>query len=73
MAAKDDITPKPEILAKMRYNFVFAAARHQSCLGVMIGTYLGIYLQTHKCRAGPPVDIVVEILSPPTSNRQWTR
>ncbi|VUZ41174.1 unnamed protein product [Hymenolepis diminuta] len=33
-------------------------------LGVMIDTRLGIYVQTHKHTAGPPLDTVVKILSP---------
>ncbi|KAM3175832.1 hypothetical protein ACTXT7_007735 [Hymenolepis weldensis] len=33
-------------------------------LGVMINTWLGIYVQIRKHTAGPPVDIEVEILSP---------
>ncbi|KAM3185205.1 hypothetical protein ACTXT7_006831 [Hymenolepis weldensis] len=33
-------------------------------LGVMINTCLGIYVPIRKHTAGPPVDTVVEILSP---------
>ncbi|KAM3185982.1 hypothetical protein ACTXT7_005282 [Hymenolepis weldensis] len=33
-------------------------------LGVMIDTRLGIYVQTHRHTAGPPVDTLMEILSP---------
>ncbi|KAM3175207.1 hypothetical protein ACTXT7_008982 [Hymenolepis weldensis] len=34
------------------------------CLGVMIDICLGIYVQTRKHAEGPPVDTIVEILSP---------
>ncbi|KAM3176180.1 hypothetical protein ACTXT7_007015 [Hymenolepis weldensis] len=35
----------------------------QSYLGVMVDICLGIYVQTRKHTAGPPVDTIVEILA----------
>ncbi|KAM3180348.1 hypothetical protein ACTXT7_016458 [Hymenolepis weldensis] len=43
------------------------------CLGVIINTCLGIYVQTRKHTAGSPAETIVEILSPVKkySSRKW--